>query len=198
MDISDNLVWKRTCWSDSKCLALPTFRWRRSGGARCILDSIYFHRGATRIMRDRTSDYIDSRMTPSLFPAPTQYGAPFEEIWSRYRGPKNQKKPDAYKAYKQAFITLPSHDIVLYCIDDYRDDIRKRKCLQQHLATWLRGKVWEGYLDDAILRKRIADHPELIPKPRPSFTASQHSAPEAATSLKPWKEVLAKHRGEMT
>lgn len=34
----------------------------------------------------------------------------------------------------------------------------------------------------------------LVRRALTTFTASQHSAPEAATSLKPWKEVLAKHR----
>jgi len=129
-----------------------------------------------------------------LFDARSIYSRDFEELWQRYKGPKNQKKPDCYRAYTQVALFRPPHDVILFCVDEYLSDIRKRKVAQQHLSTWLRGHVWTGYLEDALLRKKFADHPELIPKPRSSFRANMY--PDPAPELRNTRtaaEVLAMH-----
>lgn len=132
-------------------------------------------------------------MTPTLFDTPTKYAPDFERAWQAYRYPRCSKA-DGFKAWNQTANVRPIIDLLIFAIEEYLIDIRKRKQLQLHFATFLRRCMFEAYAEEAKLRKRIADHPELIPKPRASFTASQHSAPEAATSLKPWKEIIAASR----
>lgn len=132
-------------------------------------------------------------MTPSLFDTPTQYGSDFDRAWKIYRYPKCSKA-DAWKAWGQTSCTRPDIELLVLAIDEYLIDIRKRKQLQLHFATFLRRCMFESYMDDARLRKKLADHPELIPKPRPAFRASEHDVPNAATKLKPYREIIAASR----
>lgn len=132
----------------------------------------------------------------TLFPAPTQYGAEFEIAWSAYRYKRG--KDEAWGQWRKTGAIRPELALLLICIAEYHSDLKKTKVSQKHFSSWLCSKRWEDFIEEAILRKRIADHPELIPKPRASFQASEYAAPDAATKLTPWKEVLAKHRGEAT
>lgn len=132
-------------------------------------------------------------MTPSLFPAPTQYSKEFERCWIVYRYAKCSKA-DAYRAWMQTASVRPDTELLIFCIEEYLCDIRKRKQLQLHFATFLRRCMFEAYAEEAKLRKKLADHPELIPKPRPAFRASDHDVPNAATKLKPYREIIAESR----
>lgn len=107
---------------------------------------------------------------------PAGYPLDFIEAWQHYKNPKNASKSIAYSCWMR-IKDRPDQALFIACIKAYNswlDDQTKRngreypKC---HMATWLRQRRWESFLDDAeaILR------------------ASQTgSAPEALAIAKSW------------
>jgi hypothetical protein len=129
----------------------------------------------------------------ALFDAPKQYGAEFEQAWKAYRYPRCSKL-DAFKAWGQTTMARPDKELLIFAIEEYLCDIRKRKQLQLHFATFLRRCMWEPYMDDAKLRKKIADNPELIPKPRRSFCAAIDHPEPTSKPTRTAAQILAANR----
>jgi hypothetical protein len=79
----------------------------------------------------------------------------FEEFWKAFKPPPNAKKPDALKAWNSVAKTRPLQAELLRAVAAYNtwlaEESRKQKrdYPKQHAATWLRGEVWNGYLDHA-------------------------------------------------
>lgn len=88
-------------------------------------------------------------------PAARRYPEDFEEFIKAYSPPKNYKKPDTLKAWHQTEDVRPVQADLLRAVAGYlswlAEESRKRKSEypKQHPATWLRGEVWNGFLDAA-------------------------------------------------
>lgn len=85
----------------------------------------------------------------------TQADAAFEEFWKAYAPPRNAKKPDARRAWAVTAKVRPAQDQLLAAVAAYRAWLgeqsrkQKRDYPMQHPSTWLRGEVWNGFLDGA-------------------------------------------------
>lgn len=102
-------------------------------------------------------------------PAARRYPEDFESFLKAYSPPKNYKKPDTLKAWNQTAGSRPPQADLLRAVAGYNEwlaaETRRRKSdyPKQLPATWLRGEVWNGFLDAApdISPERLA---ELIDK----------------------------------
>jgi len=85
----------------------------------------------------------------------TQSDAAFEEFWKAYDPPRNAKKPDARRAWAVTAKVRPAQAVLLAAVAAYRAWLgeqsrkQKRDYPMQHPSTWLRGEVWNGFLDGA-------------------------------------------------
>jgi hypothetical protein len=81
--------------------------------------------------------------------------AAFEEFWKAYAPPRNAKKPDARRAWTATAAVRPAQPQLLAAVAAYRawlgeqSAAQKRDYPMQHPSTWLRGEVWNGFLDGA-------------------------------------------------
>ncbi len=77
----------------------------------------------------------------------------FEEFWKAYDPPKSARKPEARQAWAATSAIRPPQDQLLRAVAAYRAWVtaqsaaQKRDYPMQHPATWLRGEVWNGFLD---------------------------------------------------
>lgn len=80
----------------------------------------------------------------------------FEDFWKAFDPPKNARKPDARRAWAATAHLRPSLKDLLAAVAAYRawitDQSRKQKrdYPMQHPATWLRGEVWNGFLQTGV------------------------------------------------
>lgn len=99
---------------------------------------------------------------------PAGYPLDFVEAWQHYKNPKNASKSMAYSCWMR-IKDRPDQALFIACIKAYNswlDDQTKRngreypKC---HMATWLRQRRWESFLDDAeaIIASEKAVHGRL-------------------------------------
>ena len=76
----------------------------------------------------------------------------FENFWKAFDPPKNARKPDARRAWAATAHLRPSQKDLLAAVAGYRAWVaeqsrkQKRDYPMQHPATWLRGEVWNGFL----------------------------------------------------
>jgi hypothetical protein len=92
------------------------------------------------------------------------YSPDFEEARRAYGSRPNDRKRDAFKAWRQVELVRPAQDLLLACIHLYRDQLRAdaiadrrlgdKERFKSHMSTWLRGEGWEGFMDAA--RERAA------------------------------------------
>jgi hypothetical protein len=77
----------------------------------------------------------------------------FEEFWKAYDPPKAARKPEARQAWAATADIRPAQDQLLRAVAAYRAWVagqsaaQKRDYPMQHPSTWLRGEVWNGFLD---------------------------------------------------
>ncbi len=77
----------------------------------------------------------------------------FEEFWKAYDPPKGARKPDARQAWAATAEIRPAQDQLLRAVAGYRAWVagqsaaQKRDYPMQHPATWLRGEVWNGFVE---------------------------------------------------
>jgi hypothetical protein len=80
-------------------------------------------------------------------------GVAFEEFWKAYAPPRNARKPDARRAWAATARLRPQLADLLRAVAGYRAWLAQQSAAQkriypmQHPATWLRGEVWNGFLD---------------------------------------------------
>jgi len=95
-----------------------------------------------------------------------RYPDDFEEFWKAYQPPKNSKKPDCFKAWEQVGSVRPPLAAILRAVTGYQaflaEETRKRKSEypKQQPSTWLRGEVWNNFLDIGT-EEDTADRAEL-------------------------------------
>ena len=79
----------------------------------------------------------------------------FAEFWTAFDPPQNARKPDARRAWAATAHLRPPQRDLLAAVAAYRAWVaeqsrkQKRDYPLQHPATWLRGEVWNGFLDGA-------------------------------------------------
>jgi len=79
----------------------------------------------------------------------------FEEFWTAYDPPKAARKPDARRAWAATAGIRPPQTELLRAVASYRAWVagqsaaQKRDYPMQHPATWLRGEVWNGFVERA-------------------------------------------------
>lgn len=89
----------------------------------------------------------------------------FEEFWTAFDPPKNARKPEARRAWAATADLRPPQKDLLAAVGAYRAWVgeqsrrQKRDYPVQHPSTWLRGEVWNGFLQagDARTAARVLD-----------------------------------------
>jgi hypothetical protein len=86
----------------------------------------------------------------------SQSDGAFEEFWKAYDPPKAARKPEARRAWAATADIRPPQDQLLRAVAAYcawvagQSAAQKRDYPMQHPATWLRGEVWNGFLDAGV------------------------------------------------
>ena len=119
-------------------------------------------RGRMRRHRERHSDgQSDGDVTPpeteaeSETDSDTESQSAFEEFWTAYDPPRAARKPDARRAWAATAGIRPPQTELLRSVGAYRAWVagqsaaQKRDYPMQHPSTWLRGEVWNGFLERA-------------------------------------------------
>lgn len=79
----------------------------------------------------------------------------FEDFWNAYGRIPNASKPDARAAWDLTAAERPPQTVLLACVRAYSAHVAaqtrrdKRPAPVCHPATWLNGRRWESFLDDA-------------------------------------------------
>lgn len=89
------------------------------------------------------------------------YSDRFEQLWKAYAGEANGSKKMANAAYLKAGNDLPPHDLLLCCVEAYREFLKAnskpgRVYPQAHLTTFLNQGRYEGFLERGEELLRIA------------------------------------------
>lgn len=93
--------------------------------------------------------------TDSETDSDTESQSAFEEFWTAYDPPKSARKPDARRAWAATAAIRPPQSELLRAVSAYRAWVagqsaaQKRDYPMQHPATWLRGEVWNGFVERA-------------------------------------------------
>ena len=93
--------------------------------------------------------------TESETDSETESQSAFEEFWKAYDPPKAARKPEARQAWTASADIRPPQADLLRAVAAYRAWVagqsaaQKRAYPMQHPSTWLRGEVWNGFLENA-------------------------------------------------